>query len=59
MSPSPLLLAHLRLLAAAHQPPCPCSPQVEKMAQQFGVQEDVSYTCETAGHFWLLHLLSR
>ena len=21
--------------------------------------EDVSYTCETAAHFWLLHVLSR
>ena len=39
--------------------PWPCCPQVEKMARQFGVQEDVSYTCETAGHFWLLHVLSR
>jgi hypothetical protein len=37
----------------------PCRLQVEKMARQFGVQEDVAYTCETAGHFWLLHVLSR
>lgn len=29
------------------------------MARQFGVVEDVAYTCETAGHFWLLHVLSR
>ena len=21
--------------------------------------EDVAYTCETAAHFWLLHVLSR
>lgn len=33
--------------------------EVEKMARQFGVAEDVAYTCETAGHFWLLHVLSR
>uniref|UniRef100_A0A7S3R311 Intron-binding protein aquarius n=1 Tax=Dunaliella tertiolecta TaxID=3047 RepID=A0A7S3R311_DUNTE len=33
--------------------------QVEKMARQFGVVEDVAYTCETAGYFWLLHVLSR
>ena len=29
------------------------------MARQFGVIEDVAYTCETAGYFWLLHVLSR
>ncbi len=33
--------------------------QVEKLARQFGVAEDVAYTCETAAHFWLLHVLSR
>lgn len=33
--------------------------QVEKMAKQFKVAEDVSYTCETASHFWLLHVLAR
>lgn len=33
--------------------------QVEKMAKLFGVAEDVSYTCETAAHFWLLHVLAR
>lgn len=56
----------------AHQEPVPFIPlpsdllvapgaraQVEKMARQFGVVEDVAYTCETAGHFWLLHVLSR
>ena len=38
----------------------PClSLQVEKLARQFGVAEDVAYTCETAAHFWLLHVLSR
>jgi hypothetical protein len=26
---------------------------------QFGVSEDIAYTCETAAHFWLLHVLSR
>lgn len=37
-----------------------CLPlQVEKLARQFGVAEDVAYTCETAAHFWLLHVLSR
>lgn len=35
------------------------SLQVEKLARQFGVAEDVAYTCETAAHFWLLHVLSR
>ncbi|DBB15126.1 TPA: hypothetical protein ACH3X3_004135 [Trebouxia sp. C0006] len=33
--------------------------EVEKLARQFGVAEDVAYTCETAAHFWLLHVLSR
>lgn len=33
--------------------------QVERMAKQFKVAEDVAYTCETAAHFWLLHVLSR
>ena len=33
--------------------------EVEKLARGFGVSEDVSYTCETAAHFWLLHILSR
>lgn len=33
--------------------------QVEKLARQFGVAEEVAYTCETAAHFWLLHVLSR
>jgi intron-binding protein aquarius len=32
---------------------------VEKLATCLGVPEDVAYTCETAGHFWLLHVLSR
>ncbi|KAL6757285.1 hypothetical protein V8C86DRAFT_1695364 [Haematococcus lacustris] len=32
---------------------------VERMARQFGVVEDISYTCETAGYFWLMHGLSR
>lgn len=43
-----MLARRLRLLA-----------EVEKMARQFGVSEDVAYTCETAGYFWLLHVLSR
>ena len=29
------------------------------MAKLFNVAEDVSYTCETAAHFWLLHVLAR
>ena len=29
------------------------------MAKQFKVAEDASYTCETAAHFWLLHVLAR
>jgi len=33
--------------------------EVEKMARQFGVSEDVAYSCETAAHFWLLHVFSR
>ncbi len=33
--------------------------QVERMAKQFKVAEDASYTCETAAHFWLLHVLAR
>ena len=33
--------------------------QVEKMAKQFNVAEDMAYTCESAGFFWLLHVLSR
>ena len=32
---------------------------VERLAVSLGVSEDVAYTCETAGHFWLLHVLSR
>jgi len=33
--------------------------QVERLAKQLAVVEDVSYTCETAAHFWLLHVLAR
>ena len=33
--------------------------QVEKLARSLQVPESVAYTCETAGHFWLLHVLSR
>ena len=33
--------------------------EVERMARGFGVSEDIAYTCETASHFWLLHILSR
>ncbi|EFJ49751.1 hypothetical protein VOLCADRAFT_104194 [Volvox carteri f. nagariensis] len=35
--------------------------EVEKMARQLGVPEaeSVAYTCETAGYFWLIHVLAR
>eukprot|EP00002_Diphylleia_rotans_P007289 TRINITY_DN1680_c0_g1_i2.p1 TRINITY_DN1680_c0_g1~~TRINITY_DN1680_c0_g1_i2.p1 ORF type:complete len:1430 (+),score=347.90 TRINITY_DN1680_c0_g1_i2:54-4343(+) len=33
--------------------------EVERLAKSIGVQEDVGYTCETAGHFYLQHVLSR
>ena len=33
--------------------------EVERLAQTLGVPDDVAYTCETASHFWLLHVLSR
>eukprot|EP00898_Chlorokybus_atmophyticus_P006825 jgi/Chlat1/7143/Chrsp57S06803 len=33
--------------------------EVERMAQGLNLSTDVSYTCETAAHFWLLHVLAR
>ena len=36
----------------------PVQSQVEQMAKQMGVADNVSYTCETAAHFWLLHVLA-
>jgi intron-binding protein aquarius len=33
--------------------------EVERLARSLGVPDDVAYTCETAAHFWLLHVLSR
>lgn len=33
--------------------------EVERLARALKVGESVAYTCETAGHFWLLHVLSR
>ncbi|KAJ7534618.1 hypothetical protein O6H91_13G103100 [Diphasiastrum complanatum] len=33
--------------------------EVERLAKTLQVPEDVAYTCETAAHFWLLHVLSR
>ena len=33
--------------------------EVERLARSLGVPDDVAYTCETASHFWLLHVLSR
>lgn len=44
--------------------PCGCvllprpHPQVEKLSALLGVV-GTEYTCETAGYFWLLHVLSR
>lgn len=33
--------------------------QVERMAKLMNVAGDMAYTCESAGYFWLLHVLSR
>ena len=33
--------------------------QVERLGKLLGVAGDSAYTCETAAHFWLLHVLSR
>uniref|UniRef100_A0A1D2ABG5 Intron-binding protein aquarius n=2 Tax=Auxenochlorella protothecoides TaxID=3075 RepID=A0A1D2ABG5_AUXPR len=33
--------------------------EVERLARLLRVSESVAYTCETAAHFWLLHVLSR
>ncbi|EFN59246.1 hypothetical protein CHLNCDRAFT_29663 [Chlorella variabilis] len=33
--------------------------EVERLAKLLKVSESVAYTCETAGHFWLLHVLAR
>lgn len=33
--------------------------EVEKLQASLNVPGDVSYTCETAGHFYLYHVLSR
>lgn len=33
--------------------------EVEKLARTLGIMDDVGYTCETANHFWLLHVYSR
>jgi intron-binding protein aquarius len=32
---------------------------VERLARSLQLREDVGYTCETAGYFWLLHVYSR
>ena len=69
------LLAEVRDRAGVGRPPAPPSlgaarpasprslccppPQVERLAKLLNVSENVAYTCETAGHFWLLHVLSR
>lgn len=33
--------------------------EVERLAKSLQLPEDVGYTCETAGYFWLLHVYSR
>ncbi|KAK7308329.1 hypothetical protein VNO77_41931 [Canavalia gladiata] len=33
--------------------------EVERLARSLRLPEDVGYTCETAGYFWLLHVYSR
>lgn len=33
--------------------------EVERLARTLQIPEDVGYTCETAAHFWLLHVYSR
>ncbi|KAI9551525.1 hypothetical protein GHT06_021858 [Daphnia sinensis] len=33
--------------------------QVQRLQQSLGVTGDVAYTCETAGHFFRLHILAR
>lgn len=33
--------------------------EVERLAQSLGLPEDVGYTCESAGYFWLMHVYSR
>ncbi|PKI38953.1 hypothetical protein CRG98_040661 [Punica granatum] len=33
--------------------------EVERLARSLGLPEDVGYTCESAGYFWLLHVYSR
>ena len=34
--------------------------EVEKLADSIGLNgEDVAYTCETAGHFWKIHVLAK
>ncbi|CAL9183877.1 unnamed protein product [Musa hybrid cultivar] len=33
--------------------------EVERLARSLQLPEDLGYTCETAGYFWLLHVYSR
>lgn len=33
--------------------------EVERLARTLQIPDDVGYTCETAAHFWLLHVYSR
>ena len=33
--------------------------EVKRLARTLKAAENVAYTCETAGHFWLLHVLAR
>ncbi|XP_078432564.1 P-loop containing nucleoside triphosphate hydrolases superfamily protein [Wolffia australiana] len=33
--------------------------EVERLARSLSLPEDVAYTCESAGYFWLMHVYSR
>ena len=33
--------------------------EIERLARTLQIPDDVAYTCETAAHFWLLHVYSR
>ena len=62
------LLSHLQLLPlllragrvnAMLQRRIELLEQVATLARQLGVSDDAGYTCETAGYFYLLHVLGR
>lgn len=33
--------------------------EVKRLGKSLGIVEDVGYTCETAEHFYMAHILSR